>query len=163
MKSIQKKSINNGQLNELLARFFYVDGSLRDICILDTDRSDWAKLLSYLPTKYSHEIKIDGTKVEHIELVDFLSRNRCNLLVIYLESISVHLIFFEEISIEFNIDPKEFVNTIQITNLIEFMSNISNVLSKKVFLTEENCTTSETDFKIALDSLEGSTIIRGLD
>lgn len=121
---------------------FYVDGSLRDMYILETNEQDWQKLLTFLRTStYSVRFIIAGEQQsipDRIEDIFSLVHIHGGMLQIDTEHLNLHCYFYTYKEIEFDIDPRNMNNELQILRLLDFMRMVSTALSKEIVLTPEN-------------------------
>ncbi len=122
---------------------FKLDGSLRDLYILNTIISDWQNLLDYLQaSNYSISFTVnDMTSSTIFKSAQWIFINRAEigiLLAIELENIQINCHFFTENEIEFDINPKEIESEKDYIVLKTFMQKTSNHLAKKIILTTEN-------------------------
>ncbi|MGG0177499.1 hypothetical protein [Gottfriedia acidiceleris] len=129
--------------NEVLDKVFFVDGSLRDIYILDANMDDWQKLIDWLClSDWGIEFYIDGQKNTNIitngsKLFEE-KKNKSVLMSIDINGVLVNCHFFGEDEIEFDINPQEIIGLTEASSVFEFMSKLSNILGKEIILTEEN-------------------------
>ena len=118
-----------------------IDGSLRDIYVLDTDIQDWQKALDFLRAAYNPIYKIDDEDAPPFSDVVKVFKNRnehSHLLVIQVEDVSIHCHFFLTRLIEFDIDPREVNNESKEEGILTFMWGLAETLAKEVILTIEN-------------------------
>jgi len=126
---------------------FEPDGALRDIYVKNINIEDWEKLIDFL--NENHTIKF-GTTSENKDinkidkeyitklLVDETKEMECKTASIIIEKIIINTHFFYNKEIEFDIDPKEINSIYNFERLVNFMNDISRILSQKVILTGEN-------------------------
>lgn len=123
---------------------FEGDGSLRDIYVLNTDADDWDSCISYVQSRYRTEFTADNEPLpfpEGIGEVFRLRDEKALTLRIDLNGVSINTHFFTEEEIEFDIDPREVDSSSAAEDVLSFMSDLGNLLSKEVVLTPENAST----------------------
>lgn len=131
---------------QLKHRIYYTDGSLRDIYVQNTTKKDWqiwAEFVNkhYKTSVYSYEtgekseVPIELTKV--FDYWDGKNEFLVNAGISIGDALLV-MHFFTEDEMESDIDPKEFTSIENHDKLIEYMSNCSKILGKRVVLTPEN-------------------------
>lgn len=132
---------------ELRNKLYEIDGSWRDIYVLNTTREDWLKWADYVNKNYpiiwtdtesDESMTIDKidlkTVVRHFDGRQFNSS--ANVLV---NGIGVNAHFFTEEEIENDIDPSSIRSMDDHNNLMSYMKSVSKLLNKEVILTGENC------------------------
>lgn len=138
---------------------FEPDGAFRDIYVENVNIEDWKILIDFLND--NHLIKFGSTGENKIInkidkqyitqlLVDETKEMECKTASIIIDKIIINTHFFYDKEIEFDIDPKEINSVYTFDKLINFMNEISKILSRKVILTGENqmeCPLIEVDFK----------------
>ncbi|SEP14763.1 hypothetical protein [Paenibacillus sp. OV219] len=112
--------------DEILKNYFYKDGSLRDIYILQTHYFDWHLLLDYFKSHPYFEIFIlrDGEEVlERLSIKEILNlKNDFSMSInIVYKGISIFGYFYESDNIEFDITPKEIISLEEVNTVIQFM------------------------------------------
>lgn len=129
-------------MTEIAQGVFYIDGSLRDIYIFDTNEQDWQKLLAFLRTSaYSTEFLLAGEQQplpERIEEVFALVHMYGGVLRIDEEHLALHCYFYRVKEIEFDLDPRAINSEQQISRLLDFIRTVGRLLNKAVVLTPEN-------------------------
>lgn len=124
---------------------YYRDGSLRDLYILHTDRTDWRKWIAYVNEHYKLEW-FNGEKGINENKIDFKvieaywnnEHDLCSIAKVYVDTIQVNAYFSEDAEIENDIDPKEFNSIEDHHKLVKLMSDLSKLINKMVILTPEN-------------------------
>jgi hypothetical protein len=129
----------------LRKKIYYIDGSLRDIYVKDTNMQDWEKWIDLVNTKY--EVKFNNVLSGEIEsqinksiVFDYWNgkTDLLNNVTIYLGDILVKCYFFGGNEIENDITPTE-INSIEDHNrLVDYLKDVSACLGKEVMLTPEN-------------------------
>lgn len=121
---------------------FEFDGSWRDIYILNTDSTDWNKLLEALSlSKYEIRFWIDHEKSKPIVTIQeaFKIKKRASLLMhIEVVGVAIACHFFTDKFIEFDIDPRQVVDQTALDGVLDFMAFLGNILQKAVVLTPED-------------------------
>jgi hypothetical protein len=159
----------------LRKKIYYIDGSLRDIYVKNTNIEDWEKWIDLINTGYKVafynaqsgkiESQIDKSIVFDYwnEKTDLLSN-----VTIQLEGILVKCYFFGGDEIENDITPLE-INSVEDHNrLVNYLKDVSICLGKEVILTPENY--SDYDRKLIIVNsneiefdLPGYTVMKHLN
>lgn len=130
---------------ELKSAIYKKDGSLRDIYVFETTKTDWLIWAEYVTQRYRLTYKVyEGDIV--VPLIDFEkvigywsgNRKNASTATFYIGNIMVNTHFFTEEEIEHDISPNDLVSEEDHNNLIGYMSNLSKLLNKKVALTYED-------------------------
>lgn len=143
---------------------YFLDGSYRDIYILNTTKEDWKVWADFVNSNYKtsffiHETQIREEKIDMNKVLDYWNGkfNNCSTASVFLGNIIVNAHFFDDEQIENDITPTE-INSIEDHNrLIRYMTELSNVLQKNVFLTPEN------EPEIVLISVKNNNVKINLD
>ena len=125
-----------------IAPAFVVDGSWRDIYVVNTTEMDWQrvweKLLSWEPRPVFHNngavlpLPTRATEV-------FASRETSSpSLMIIVGGARVNCHFFTVEEIEFDIDPREIIGPDEALAIADFMKLLGETTAKDVILTPEN-------------------------
>lgn len=125
-----------------IASDFCLDGSLRDIYILDTSRDDWARVWDVLtidPRKI--EFKVNGELATPPTLVDevFRLQETSSVLATYAlgkQRLNCH--FFTEEEVELDLDPRDIDGMVEVEQLATFLVTLGTATSREVRLTPEN-------------------------
>ncbi|WP_139957800.1 hypothetical protein [Flavicella sediminum] len=130
---------------ELNIDIYFWDGSWRDIFILDTDRKDWKVFVDFINEKFdikwfNENTQKTETKINFERLIDFWDKKIewNNTANIYLDNIQINTHFFTENEIELDIDPREFNGINDHEKLMEFLTELSSRLNKRIKITPEN-------------------------
>jgi hypothetical protein len=128
---------------ELRQGVYEVDGSWRDLCVLDANREDWAKWIAYVnqhyPVKWAAEDYGDGETLTAIEAGYIDQRWQAGAWgSVFLEQVQLNCHFFQESEIENDIDPSEIVSMEDHERLMAYAVAISMTLGKEVVLTAES-------------------------
>jgi hypothetical protein len=119
---------------------FIWEGSLRDICILETTMSDWRavwRLLSRLDTIY----KVEGVEAATPDdVVQIIARpgERTHLLAVLLAGVQLNCHFFDQSEIEFDLDPREVSDQPRFEVIVSFMADLANATGKAALMTPDN-------------------------
>lgn len=118
---------------------FEVDGSLRDVCVLDAGVAGWERLLRAVrDAPWEYRLTVDGRSCEPSEhsprqLVD----EEDATLSIRVGRMWFDSHFFEVGEIEFSFDPSEIEGGEQFGSLERFMLWLANACGQRVVLTME--------------------------
>ncbi|MDB5149838.1 MAG: hypothetical protein JWQ57_3858 [Mucilaginibacter sp.] len=128
---------------QLKENVYYTDGSLRDIVIKNTSKSDWCLWANFVNGHYKIKFNTDGISENKINIEKAIEamngvENTLWTSIVYIGDITLKTHFFIEKEIEHDIDPKEFKTIDDHHKLIKYMSDISVLLNKEVNLTDEN-------------------------
>lgn len=128
--------------DEVISKYFYQDGSFRDIYILQSHLFDWDLLFGFFNSNPKFEFIIikDGEEVQEklsIECIKNLKKDYSMSIQIEYNGISILGYFLETDYIEFDITPKEIVSLEEVHKVIEFMKEVSKFTKKVVILTPE--------------------------
>lgn len=130
---------------EMMKELFYIDGSLRDIYILDTLIVDWDNLINFIESgNWLIEFIRNNdiySKIPYTaqQIFQFRASGDYIHLSISIRGVKVNCYFFEENQIELDIDPKEVQSLESGQQIIDFVCKLSKVLHKESSLTPENC------------------------
>ena len=122
---------------------FEPDGSLRDVYVLKTNRSDWEKFIAFVRSSPVAPVMRRDDQPIPVELPsDFphfpedAIRPRLEFVIAGLEC-RCH--FFGDEEIEFDINPAEMKGEHEYEALVSFLGRLRDVMNRDVVLTEENC------------------------
>ncbi|MFJ5771656.1 hypothetical protein [Psychrobacillus sp. NPDC093180] len=130
--------------NEVLDKVFFNDGSLRDIYVLNVDLGDWQMFYEWIYLSgWGIKLYKDGLEtVNEIKNVDKLFEGKefhSILLSIDIKGAAlINCHFFSKDEMEFDVNPIEIKGLYEANAVFEFMSKLSSILGKEIFLTEEN-------------------------
>lgn len=119
---------------------FHVDGSLRDIYVYNTVRSDWEKLLGYL-SQYSISWFRDGEPCDFPDQISEVFAERSEHSIVAKTSVNGIIFichFFTLQEIEIDLDPVEISNQHELDVVVSTLAGIGSTLGKRVVLTEES-------------------------
>lgn len=129
---------------EQIKHYFYIDGSLRDIYVLDTCLTDWNDFLNYIvKSEYIYDIGLYRDN----EIIDFKGLNITDLfnlkkehfltLSFRIDDVLICCHFFTIDEIELDVDPSN-INLNRVNSIVNFMKKLSIEINKEVILTPEN-------------------------
>ncbi len=128
------------------SKFFEPDGfgSLRDIDVLDTDAQDWQRVLDFLRSRsgrFSLVFSVDGVPRDlppsAAEIFSVWER-AAPALFIDLRGVHVAGYFFDNSTIEFDVDPRDVLRPERADLVVGFMQDLADLLGKPVILTPDN-------------------------
>ncbi|MGG4207761.1 hypothetical protein ABEW60_26050 [Paenibacillus jamilae] len=123
-------------MDEILNKFFYKDGSLRDIYILDTTSMDWDKLLTNFKfTIYKNGEIMDDEYIPSEQ--ELLNGNLINVNLIY-KGISFNGYYNNSDFIEFDLHPTAIDSIESLNKLLDFMKELTQETNKEIILTPES-------------------------
>jgi predicted RNA-binding protein Jag len=131
--------------NTLKANVYCEDGSLLDIYVLHTSAEDWRKWIELVNGKYKVSF-YNGQTGQTTDKIDFEAvqahwtrkTDFTNGAIITIGNFTVNCHFFGADEIENDVCPREIQSPDNHHQLMEYLTNISNQLDKKVILTTEN-------------------------
>ena len=126
---------------KIIERYFYVDGSLRDIYLVQSEAKDWDIIFNFLEGQsILYSIFKDGEvlkgKVSSAEIIEQLNKFSF-YLKIQLNIISLSGYFNTADFIEFDLSPMEIQTDNALDELISFMQLIAVATNKEARLTPE--------------------------
>ncbi|MBT1710605.1 hypothetical protein KK062_20345 [Fulvivirgaceae bacterium PWU5] len=134
---------------ELKDKIYFEDGSLRDIYVLNTTKTDWKKWIDLVNEKYIvefYDAKTESTsdKIDLKIVEEYWESNDRETIQakIKLNSIIIMCYFFDDGEIENDIDPRGFKSMIDHDNFLNYLNDISVLLNKEVYVTDENTQSS---------------------
>jgi len=119
---------------------FEVDGSLRDIYVLNTSVLDWSRLLNLTPGLSRFAYFRDGEEAPlptDASLI-FEDADHSHLLRFSLGGPTVNTHFFVEDEIEFDLDPSEITSQPDLDLVLKFFLSIGRKIERDVRITPEN-------------------------
>lgn len=130
----------------MLDRFadaFYVDGSLRDIVIVNTTIDDWEKLYSELTLgEYELAFECGDSHTPPPNVRELLAgggmHDQCPRLRVTLGASKLNCFFYCKEEIEFDLDPRDVSSEDEFLRITDFIRRLGTVLEKDVVLTDEN-------------------------
>lgn len=142
LSAIGESHISKYLMLEKFAFAFEVDGSLRDLIVLETTIDDWETLYKELTTKgydLSFECGDSDTFPRNVREI-FGARGPDNpfpLLRLRLGANTLNTTFHCQDEIEFDLDPRDVSSQEEFLKLIDFMRVAGSLLKKDVLLTPE--------------------------
>lgn len=122
-----------------LADEFEVDGSLRDIYVLNTSVSDWNRLLNLTPSLGGFAYFRDAEKAPlptDAKLI-FEDADHSHLLQFNLDGIIINTHFFVEDEIEFDLDPSDIISQPDLDLVLNFCVSIGRQIGRDIRITPE--------------------------
>lgn len=133
---------------EQLQQYLYeVDGSWRDIYVLDASRADWKIWAEVVNANCQVEF-FDSDYISHSQ-IDFAtletywdSHGQDNMLSahFFVGELLINCRFFRDDEVENDIDPSKIASYAVHQQLLDFLTRLSQALGKEVVLTAENDT-----------------------
>jgi hypothetical protein len=113
--------------------------------VLDTDQSDWEKLLDFLPgSPWPWQFTIDDKPAEFpVDVSTLFPENwvagqYSPFLRLDVAGLTLHCHFFCPEQIEFDLDPREVASDQRLSAIIDFLATIGRLLGRTVILTPES-------------------------
>lgn len=115
-----------------------IEGSLRDVYVLQTDLSDWRRFLEFL-SRFSCTYTFDGA-ISALPEADSIFQNRdgSHLLRVSLGTTTANCHFFVVSEIELDLDPREIQCAEAHSEVLSFIEGLAGAVGKSVLLTPEN-------------------------
>jgi hypothetical protein len=130
---------------------FAVDGSLRDVCVLDVGISEWQSLIRALAaTSWGHTLELTASEpIAEPSAEAIFDRLRSDegasaRLAVRVGPVWFTSYFFDPSEIEFSFDPADISSETDFRSLKEFMTWLATVLHKRVIMTMESSTEHRT-------------------
>lgn len=121
---------------------FACDGSLRDLYVLSTSRSDWSAFLTFVKTsRYPHSFRLNGAPAPYPSDAVLLFPRRSDtgpLLQIDINGTRLSCHFFHEDEIELDLDPRDVADDAGANAILNFVSELGRSLGKEILITAEN-------------------------
>ena len=121
---------------------FAWDGSLRDICVIDTSIADWRSALEMIHAGgYRLVFTIDGveaTAPDNLHQIFGQPRECSFLLAAFVDGVQLNCHFFSESEIEFDLDPREVAGQAEFDAVITFMRKLATSTQKSALMTPES-------------------------
>jgi hypothetical protein len=121
---------------------FELDGSLRDVYILNADVGVWQKVIDSLRSSdYPLLYDVNGTEATLPENVADVFGIRSDVglsLSVEAEGILLNCHFFTEEEVEFDLDPREMDSEERLQALFRFKRRIGEAAGRQVIMTPEN-------------------------
>lgn len=124
---------------DVVAAEFEWDGSLRDLCVLDTTVEDWTRLLRALPGwPYPWRYEVDGAAAALPSSARDAFAGPHAFLAIDVEGVRVACHFFSLEDLEFDIDPRDVKGAREFAALEAFIGRVGAAVGRAVRMTPEN-------------------------
>ncbi|WP_375419284.1 hypothetical protein [uncultured Hymenobacter sp.] len=133
---------------ELRTGVYEIDGSWRDIYVLNATRQDWHQWIKYVNLNYSvrwaalnhcNGETLDAIDADYIAAWWDESGGVANPWgIIYLDKVQLKCHFFTDNEIENDVDPSQIVSMEDHHRLMAYLVAISGALGKEVIVTAEN-------------------------
>jgi hypothetical protein len=130
---------------KLKDKIYYWDGAWLDICVKDTSVDDWKIWIDYVNSTYN--VSFNNGKADRKEdkisfdVVSDYWAGTTDLMsdaVIKVGEVNIKCHFFDDTEIENDLDPGEVASIEEHNLLVRYITDISNLLKKPVFITPEN-------------------------
>ena len=133
---------------ELRRGIYHVDGSYRDVYVLNANREDWDKWIAFVNSHYPIRWEAEGLNDKNpsdtigasfiVQRWDMGMEQLTVIARVFLKQVQVNCHFFIDTEIENDIDPKEVQSIEDHERILAYLIGISTTLGKEVILTEEN-------------------------
>ncbi|MFD1739422.1 hypothetical protein ACFSCX_23355 [Bacillus salitolerans] len=121
---------------EVLAKVFFDDGSLRDIFVKKTNKDDWTTLWDFVKSLIKRTLSIDGEETDDIpdDVASIFKARKDKSIYISIDYKDVAFVchFFCIEEIEFDVSPRQINNLSEAKAVFEFMERLANLLRKDV-------------------------------
>jgi hypothetical protein len=115
-----------------------VDGSLRDIYVLNITPASWAAFLGFARSKRA-DLQFEGAPAEFPDPASGTERlSHGHLLVLPVAGAHLHCHFFSSEQIELDIDPAEVISEEDHSAILKFVRELSLFLGLPAIITPEN-------------------------
>ncbi|MEY2873851.1 MAG: hypothetical protein RLZZ373_1222 [Pseudomonadota bacterium] len=115
-----------------------LDGSVRDIYILEASEADWLSLFA-VAERYPHSYTFGGEAGQLPTPGEiFSNRSGSHLLTIIVGSAAVNCHFFIPTEIELDVDPREVLLPTTHEQILEFLESLARETRKGLTVTAEN-------------------------
>ena len=119
---------------------FEVDGSLRDIYVLNSSLDDWRRFVDLVRSGRWAFHYSDGEPLpDPSEIFPWQEESMPGLLSIFVGSSQLNVHFFCEDEIELDFDPGALSSADDLQAVLDFMHAVADTLGKPCILTPENC------------------------
>lgn len=136
--------------SKLKETVYHFEGSMLDLYVLDTTRSDWQKWIDYVNEKYAVRFmagddKIIKDQIGYDSVLDYWNGSTDYLrgVTFIVRGIDINCHFFTDLEIENDIDPRKIKGFEDHFALMDYMLAVSTLLNKPMILTPENVSTIE--------------------
>jgi hypothetical protein len=125
---------------------FACDGSLRDLYVVSSSRSDWTAFLKFVrSSRHAYRFELNDVPAQLPSDAESLfprSTDDFPLLQIDINGIRLNCRFYLENEIELDLDPREVADDAGVTSVLDFMSGLGRSVRKEVLMTAENVPTA---------------------
>ncbi len=111
-------------------KIYYLDGSLRDIYILDTTKDDWKNWTDFVNKNYKtsfhiYETETTKDKIDFSIILEYWmgKKDSSAMATVYVDNIVIKAYFFDDQEIENDITPTEFNSIDDHKRLMKFMTD----------------------------------------
>jgi hypothetical protein len=133
---------------QLRTGVYEIDGTWRDIYVLDPSRENWRQWMRCVnqnyPVRwgvigYQDDQTVDVIDVDHIDrLWDAGEISLNTWCTVFLEKVEVKCHFFSPLEIEQDVDPSQISSVADHERLMAYLITISRALQQEVIMTAEN-------------------------
>jgi hypothetical protein len=115
-----------------------IEGSLRDVYILQTGLPDWERFFEF-SSHFNYTYTFDGAKsaLPEVESI-FLNRGGSHLLRVILGTVTANCHFFVPSEIELDLDTREIQCEKAHSEVLSFIEGLASAIGKPALLTPEN-------------------------
>ncbi|GAB2968386.1 hypothetical protein [Saccharothrix stipae] len=138
---------------------FEVDGSLRDVCVLDAGLPVWERLVrAVAASSWEHQFEVNGEPrpVERFSVSEYFAlaevEDMSARLAVRVGEMWFDCFFVDVAEIEFSFDPEEIAGGEHFGSLERFMVWLAGACDRKVVMTME--TTRHEDIPVLLETRE---------
>jgi hypothetical protein len=122
---------------------FEVDGSLKDVYVLDATEADWQKVVDLVRSRgWGYEYSEDGRPLPVPGSVAQIFKNRLlravRLAFWPVDGLRVHAHFFDAEQVELDLDPSQVQGQAALDHVCALLRAIGRTLTREVVLTWEN-------------------------
>lgn len=133
----------SGKTEEVFTKVFDVDGSLRDIYVIEpTTIDDWNAVWQFFRSLSNLTLTVDGEKVNQLPSdIDVIFKERQEksiFLKIEYNGVDFNCHFFSIEEIELDISPATIKDSTEAKSVIDFMEVLAKLLRKNVSISIEN-------------------------
>ncbi|MCC2545515.1 hypothetical protein LJY25_03595 [Hymenobacter sp. BT175] len=132
----------------LKRRVYGEDGSLLNVYVLGTSRTDWDRWITFVNARYPLRWEAQGLNenapAPAIDAAfinrrwDAASEQLTVLAAVCLGTVKLHCLFYSETEIEQDLDPREIRTPADHEQVLAYLVDLSILLGKEVILTDEN-------------------------
>lgn len=118
-----------------------VDGSLRDLYVLDADIDIWQRTVDgIVASEYEWEYRIDGRRAALPSIADVMSTGLDAIVFLQITAgrAAVNCHFFDDREVEFDVSPSDLADQSSLDDVLDFMSLVAAASGRSVRMTHEN-------------------------